>query len=73
MALKQFDVNKSGCVFEQEVEAHMAVRDCWGNPVPTPFFVSQSWSGGTQFLALQVGREPGPGTTPQIGETFLTH
>lgn len=60
VALKQFDVDKSGDAFEHEVEAYMAVRDGWGRLVPTPFFVSQSWSGGARFLALQVGRMPRP-------------
>lgn len=60
VAIKQFDVDKSGFAFEQEVKAYMAVRDGWGRLVPAPFFVSQSWSGGTRFLALQVGRLPRP-------------
>ena len=61
VALKQFDVNKSGMAFEKEVESYMKIQKAWGRLVPIPLFLSESWSGGTRFLGLQLGREPRSG------------
>jgi hypothetical protein len=58
VALKQFDTVKSKGAFESELQAYQAVRPAWGRLVPTPLFVSVSWSGITRFLALQLGRRP---------------
>ena len=62
IALKQFDVGKDGYeYFDKEIAAYLALRDAWGKLVPTPFFVSESWSGWIKFIGLQLGRNPGQG------------
>jgi hypothetical protein len=61
VALKQFDTDKSMGAFERELQSYQTVRSAWGRLVPTPLFVSKSWSGNTRFLALQVGRRPRKG------------
>lgn len=62
VALKQFDVGKDGYAnFDKEVEVYETLRSAWGSLVPKPLFVSESWSGWTKFIGLQLGRDPGPG------------
>ena len=59
IALTQFDVGKDGYeYFEKEIAAYLALRDVRGKLVPTPFFVSESWSGWIKFIGLQLGRDP---------------
>lgn len=36
----------------------MKLYDVWGVLVPRPIFVSESFTGGVQFLGLQLGRDP---------------
>jgi len=62
IALKQFDVGKDGYgCFDREISAYLALKDAWGKLVPTPLFVSESWSGWIKFIGLQLGRDPRPG------------
>ena len=58
VALKEFDVAKSGCTFQDELKSYARVRRDWGVLVPEPLFVSESWSGGVKFLGMQLGRSP---------------
>jgi len=58
-AVKQFDLDKGGEeAYENEVAAYMRMRDAWGELVPEPLFVSESWTRGIKYLGLQLGREP---------------
>ena len=61
VALKQFDVDKTGDSFCNELQAYSALQEAWGRLVPKAYFLSQSWSGGVLFLGLQLGRQPKPG------------
>eukprot|EP00980_Cylindrotheca_fusiformis_P004560 scaffold975_cov90-Cylindrotheca_fusiformis.AAC.3 len=57
--MKQFDVGKDGdSGFNKEVEAYRKLQEVWGVLVPKPLFLSESISGGVQFLGLQLGRDP---------------
>lgn len=55
-ALKQFDVGKDGVEgFENETAAYERTEEVWGEIVPTPYFVSETPSGGVKLLGLQLG------------------
>ena len=59
VALKQFDVRSQVGLdaFQRETAAYSRLANAWGKFVPTPLFLSESPSGGAQFLALQLGRK----------------
>ena len=42
MAVKQFDLSKNFDSFESEVKAYKYLKEAWGEPVPTPKFISES-------------------------------
>jgi hypothetical protein len=57
--MKQFDIGKDGDMrFVKEIVAYTLLQDIWGILVPRPVFISESYSGGTMFLGLQLGRQP---------------
>jgi hypothetical protein len=58
-AMKQFDIGRDGDeYFCKEIKAYVILKKAWGELVPQPIFVSESYSGGILFLGLQLGREP---------------
>jgi hypothetical protein len=59
VALKQFDVRTTAgqSAYDTELLAYSRLQDAYGKFVPKPMFLSESPSGGVQFLALQMGRE----------------
>lgn len=58
-AMKQFDVGRrSETWFDKEIDAYIKLQDVWGELVPRPLFVSESFTGGVRFLGLQLGRDP---------------
>jgi predicted Ser/Thr protein kinase len=57
-AMKQFDIGRDGDVFfKREIQAYMLLQKAWGILVPKPMFISETFSGGTVFLGLQLGHE----------------
>jgi hypothetical protein len=58
VALKQFDVRTptGQSAYDTELLAYSRLQDAYGKLVPKPMFLSESPSGGVQFLALQMGR-----------------
>lgn len=61
-ALKQVDVGKDGYgANDKELEAYSTLKDAEDVLVPTPLFVSESWTGWIKYLGLQLGRDPTTG------------
>jgi predicted Ser/Thr protein kinase len=57
-AMKQFDIGRDGDFsFKREIQAYMLLQKAWGILVPQPMFISETFSGGTVFLGLQLGHE----------------
>ena len=55
-ALKQFDAGMDGMKgFDNEIAAYARTKEVWGKLVPTPYFVSETPSGGVKLLGLQLG------------------
>lgn len=58
-ALKQYDLHKGGyAAFHKELAVYKHLEDAWGRLTPEPKFVSESPSGGIQYLGLELGRDP---------------
>jgi hypothetical protein len=58
-AMKQFDIGWHGDQqYCHEIEAYAILKEAWGDLVPCPLFLSESFSGGILFLGLQLGRKP---------------
>jgi hypothetical protein len=56
--MKQFDIGRDGDFsFKREIQAYMLLQKAWGILVPQPMFISETFSGGTVFLGLQLGHE----------------
>lgn len=44
--------------FHKELTAYKRLQPAWGTLTPEPLFVSESPSGGIQYLGLELGKEP---------------
>ena len=67
MAVKQFDVTQGGLKnYVQELRGYIHLRKAWGELVPKPLFLSESWSGNVKFLGLELGRSPDVTELPKV-------
>jgi hypothetical protein len=62
VAVKQFDLWNNAEAYETEIEAYYRLKDVWGELVPTPYFLSESWSGNVRFLGMQLGQSTSEST-----------
>ena len=53
------------------MEAYRRLQKEWGVLVPTPLFLSESITGGVQFLGLELGRDPTPADDLSLWSSIL--